>query len=66
MRETTERPEGIEAGGVRLANTDRQQIVKETMHLLQDSAHYEAMAAVRNPYGDGHAAERIAEAILQH
>lgn len=64
MRETTERPEGIEAGGVRLVKTDRQQIVKETMHLLQDPAHYEAMAAVRNPYGDGQAAGRIVEALL--
>ena len=64
MRETTERPEGIEVGSVRLANTDRQQIVEETMRLLQDSAHYEAMAAVRNPYGDGRAAHRIVEALL--
>jgi UDP-N-acetylglucosamine 2-epimerase (non-hydrolysing) len=64
MRETTERPEGIAVGSVRLANTDRQQIVLETRHLLQDSAHYEAMAAVRNPYGDGRAAHRIVEALL--
>src|SRR5262249_35565902 len=64
QRETTERREGIELGGVRLVRTDRQHIVKETVSLLQDSSRYEAMATVRYPYGDGQAARRIVEALL--
>lgn len=64
MRETTERPEGVELGGVRLVRTNRHHIVKEAQHLLRDSAYYETMAAARNPYGDGQAGRRIVEALL--
>lgn len=63
LRETTERPEGIEAGVARLVGTDRQRIVAAASELLTSPAAYEAMARAVNPYGDGHAAERIA-AIL--
>ena len=59
MRETTERPEGIDAGTVRLVGTDEQRIYSETARLLSDDAAYEEMAQARNPYGDGKATERI-------
>ncbi|MDA8170055.1 MAG: UDP-N-acetylglucosamine 2-epimerase (non-hydrolyzing) [Nitrospiraceae bacterium] len=60
MRETTERPEGVEAGTVRLVGTDRGQIVRETNRLLDDEKAYAAMSAAHNPYGDGKASKRIA------
>ena len=63
LRRVTERPEGIEAGTARLVGTDRARIVAAAGRLLSDPAAYEAMARTRNPYGDGHAAERIAEAL---
>ncbi len=63
LRRVTERPEGIEAGTARLVGTDRERIVAEAGRLLSDPAAYEAMARIRNPYGDGHAAERIVEAL---
>jgi UDP-N-acetylglucosamine 2-epimerase (non-hydrolysing) len=63
LRETTERPEGIEAGVARLVGTGRERIVAAATELLTSPAAYEAMARAVNPYGDGHAAERIA-AIL--
>ncbi len=63
LRRVTERPEGIEAGTARLVGTDRARIVAEAGRLLADPAAYEAMARLRNPYGDGHAAERIVEAL---
>jgi len=66
MREVTERPEGIEAGNACLVGTEKERIVRETSRLLNDTAAYNAMAEARNPYGDGHAAERIVEAILRH
>ena len=59
MRETTERPEGIDAGTVRLVGTDEDRIYSETARLLSDDAAYEEMAQARNPYGDGKATERI-------
>jgi UDP-N-acetylglucosamine 2-epimerase (non-hydrolysing) len=65
MREATERPEGVEAGNARLVRTDRQQIVAETRRLLEDETHYQATSVARNPYGDGHAARRIVEALLE-
>jgi UDP-N-acetylglucosamine 2-epimerase (non-hydrolysing) len=64
MRAVTERPEGIEAGTVRLVGTDRARVVAETRQLLDDSQAYAAMAQAVNPYGDGHAAERIVQALL--
>jgi len=60
MRETTERPEAVNAGTVRLVGTNRQRIVDEAERLLRDPAHYDAMSRAHNPYGDGHACERIA------
>lgn len=64
MRETTERPEAVEAGTVRLAGTDSQRIVGEVERLLDNAALREAMSRIHNPYGDGHASEKIADATL--
>lgn len=64
MREVTERPEGIEAGGLKLVGTDRQRIVAEASRLLGDPDAYRKMSKATNPYGDGHAAERIVKALL--
>jgi len=63
MRETTERPEGIEAGTAKLVGTDADRIVAETERLLDDPSAYEAMARAHNPFGDGHATERIRELL---
>jgi UDP-N-acetylglucosamine 2-epimerase (non-hydrolysing) len=63
MRETTERPEGIAAGTARLVGTDEARIVSETFRLLDDRTAYATMARAHNPFGDGHAAARIAEVI---
>ena len=63
MRETTERPEGVEAGVARLVGTDVAEIVGSVHRLLTDPAAYAAMATRTNPYGDGHAAERIANLV---
>jgi UDP-N-acetylglucosamine 2-epimerase (non-hydrolysing) len=63
LRETTERPEGIEAGCARLVGTDRARVRAEALRLLDDPAAYAAMARVANPYGDGRAAERIVAAV---
>ncbi|MGD1071826.1 MAG: UDP-N-acetylglucosamine 2-epimerase (non-hydrolyzing) [Bryobacteraceae bacterium] len=64
MREKTERPEAVDAGTVRLAGTDCARIVTEVVRLLDDPAARDAMSRVHNPYGDGHASERIAAAAL--
>ena len=66
LRQVTERPEGVEAGTVRLVGTDIQQIISETRCLLDDPAAHAAMANAANPYGDGHAAARIVTAILEY
>ncbi len=65
LREVTERPEGVEAGTVRLVGTDRERIVAETVHLLDDTEAYQRMAQAVNPYGDGHAADRIVTVLLE-
>jgi UDP-N-acetylglucosamine 2-epimerase (non-hydrolysing) len=65
MRDTTERPEGIDAGTARLVGTDPNQIHLEAMRLLRDRAHYDAMSRAHNPFGDGHASERILD-VLAH
>lgn len=65
MREVTERPEGIAAGTVRLVGTDTNRIVTEARRLLDDPQAHAAMAHAVNPYGDGHAAERIVAALLE-
>jgi len=66
MRETTERPEAVEAGTVRLVGTDEERIVREVATLLTDAAAYAAMAQAVNPYGDGQASQRCVEAIEHH
>ncbi len=60
MRETTERPEGVEAGTARLVGTDKDRIISEISTLLDDETAYSAMARAHNPFGDGQASERIA------
>jgi len=64
MREVTERPEGIEAGTVKLVGTDCEIIVAETSRLLDNPSAYDSMAQATNPYGDGHASERIVEGLI--
>jgi UDP-N-acetylglucosamine 2-epimerase (non-hydrolysing) len=61
IRETTERPEAVDAGTVKLVGTDEDSIVRETLRLLKDSEAYEAMSRAHNPYGDGLASRRIAK-----
>lgn len=63
MRDTTERPEGVDAGTVKLVGTDVQTIVGEVCHLLDDSAHYAQMSTAHNPFGDGTASKRIVERL---
>ncbi len=63
VRDTTERPEGIEAGTARLIGIEPAQIIDHVNELLTDPEEYQRMATVKNPYGDGHAAERIVEAL---
>lgn len=64
LRDTTERPEGIAAGTLKLVGTDSDAIYRETIRLLTDQAEYERMSKASNPYGDGHASERIVDAII--
>lgn len=66
LREVTERPEGVQAGTVRLVGTDTRQIVTQATRLLDDPTAHAEMARAVNPYGDGHAAERIVQAILDY
>lgn len=65
LRDCTERPEAVAAGTVRLVGTDEERIVAEARRLWDDAGAYAAMARAVNPYGDGRAAERIAEALLR-
>ncbi len=65
MREKTERPEGVDAGVVKLVGTSRSRICQEALHLLTNAAAHKAMAKGTNPYGDGKAAQRIIAALLQ-
>ena len=64
MREKTERPEAVEAGTVRMAGADEERIVTEVTRLLDDQGARDEMSRVHNPYGDGHASERISKATL--
>lgn len=64
MRDVTERPEGVEAGVVKLVGTDQNSIYEETHRLLDDVTAYTEMAQAVNPYGDGRAAERIRDALV--
>lgn len=63
MRDTTERPEALDAGTVRLVGTDKQQIIGEVSLLLKNKEHYKKMSTANNPYGDGKACNRIIEAL---
>lgn len=63
MRETTERPEAVSAGTVKLVGTSKKTIVKEALNLLDDVIVYSAMSTAHNPYGDGKASERILSAL---
>jgi len=65
MRDTTERPEAVDAGTVKLVGTDPDKIRNEALHLLNNAEAYEAMARSLNPYGDGNASLRIAEALIE-
>lgn len=65
LRDTTERPEGISAGTLKLVGTDEETIYNETKKLLTDNKEYEKMSHASNPYGDGHASERIVDAIIK-
>ncbi len=65
MRDTTERPEGIAAGTLKLVGTDEEVIYENFKTLLEDRAAYDAMAQAKNPYGDGHACERIADVLVK-
>lgn len=65
MRETTERPEAVEAGTVKLVGTDPRRIVEETERLLNEEAYYHSMAQAHNPYGDGLASERIVQYFIK-
>lgn len=66
LREKTERPEGVAAGVLRLVGTDPRRIVAEASRLLDDPVAYNEMAHAANPFGDGHAAERIVKALLEY
>ena len=63
MRDTTERPEGIAAGTLKLVGTEEETIYNEFSRLLSDKTEYDAMSKASNPYGDGHACERIADIL---
>lgn len=66
LRDTTERPEGVTAGTLKLVGTDHDQVKKEMLDLLDNKDNYQQMAEASNPYGDGHASERILAAIKYH
>ncbi len=66
LRDTTERPEGIKAGTLKLVGTDEEVIYEETKKLLTYIDEYEKMSKASNPYGDGHASERIVDAIVKY
>ncbi|MCY1370072.1 UDP-N-acetylglucosamine 2-epimerase [compost metagenome] len=63
MRDTTERPEAVEAGTVKLVGTSREKIVAEARRLLVDADAYATMARAHNPYGDGKAVQRIVQTV---
>jgi UDP-N-acetylglucosamine 2-epimerase (non-hydrolysing) len=66
LRDRTERPEAVAAGTVKLVGTDPERIVHEAARLLDDEAEYQSMSRIHNPYGDGHASERIVDIIRRH
>lgn len=66
LRDTTERPEGVTAGTLKLVGTDPEAVRTNMLQLLEDTAEYDRMANAKNPYGDGEAARRILDAIAYH
>ena len=66
MRDTTERPEAVDAGTVKLVGTDREKIVGEVVRLMDEEGAYEAMSRANNPYGDGTASEKIRDILLKN
>ena len=66
LREVTERPEGVEAGVLELVGTNPEKIVAASQRLLEDKTSYHRMAHAANPFGDGHASERIVRSLLEH
>jgi UDP-N-acetylglucosamine 2-epimerase len=66
LRDKTERPEAVESATARLVGTNEEQIVRETMHLLDNPAEYARRSRTYNPYGDGQASYRIANAIYSY
>lgn len=65
LRNETERPEAVEAGTVKIVGTDRETIMSETLHLLNNPDAYQQMAQAQNPYGDGLASIRIADLLIE-
>ena len=65
MRDTTERPEGVKAGTLKLVGTSERTISAEANRLLEDESEYTRMSQASNPYGDGHASERIVRILLR-
>ena len=66
LRDTTERPEGIVAGTLKLVGTDEETIYEETKKLLSNNEEYQKMSKASNPYGDGYASEKIVNAIIKY
>lgn len=66
LRDTTERPEGVKAGTLKLVGTDQEKVRQAMVKLLEDKDFYQQMADAKNPYGDGHASERILDAIAEY
>ena len=66
LRDTTERPKGVEADTLKLVGTDEEVIYQETKKLLTDKSEYEKMRKASNPYGDGHASKYIVDAIVEY
>jgi UDP-N-acetylglucosamine 2-epimerase (non-hydrolysing) len=66
LREVTERPEGVDVGVLELVGTNPEKIIMSTQKLLEDKTSYDRMAHTANPYGDGHASERIVRFLLEH
>ena len=64
MRDTTERPEAVEAGTVYLVGTNKEKIIETTRRLLTNTKEYESMSKLHNPYGDGTACQKIVDFIL--
>ena len=66
LRDKTERPEGVEAGVLKLVGTNKENIVNQARELLDDEQAYAVMAHAANPFGDGHAAEHIVKALMEY